>query len=206
MSESNRSDYVYESDRLTKVVGPAGSIVLGYDQKGDLHDAVAPDGKRVTYVVKKPFGLIEAFGGTDGSFAFRYGGDRRLAAIEVAEADGKHSVVVQNTYDSRGRMLSQEGPSGLWKLRYDDSIGVAVFTEPSGKEVSYYYDGKQQLLAYGSNRKEMTLFNYDTTGRIFQVATGELLNEPSGSERPKFKVTKMVMPEIQNSGEPAESG
>jgi hypothetical protein len=42
----------------------------------------------------------------------------------------------------------------------------------------------------------MTLFNYDVTGRIFQVATGELLNEPSGNERPRFKVTKMVTQDI----------
>jgi YD repeat-containing protein len=103
-------------------------------------------------------------------------------------------------------MLSQQGPAGFWKFRYDDNIGVAVFTEPSGNEVSYYYDGKQQLLAYGSSRKDMTLFNYDVTGRIFQVATGELLNEPSGNERPRFKVTKMVTPEIPNPEKPAGSG
>jgi hypothetical protein len=206
MSETNRTHYIYESGRLARAAGSGGAIVLKYDPTGRLQEAVAPDGKRVMYVVKATSGLTEVSGGADGSFAFEYGDDGRVATVETIQGDGKRSLVVRNTYDSKGRMLSQQGPAGFWKFRYDDNIGVAVFTEPSGNEVSYYYDGKQQLLAYGSSRKDMTLFNYDVTGRIFQVATGELLNEPSGNERPRFKVTKMVTPEIPNPEKPAGSG
>ena len=206
MSESNRTDYVYESGRLAKVVGSAGTISLRYDQSGLLCEAVAPDGKRVTYVVKDSLGLTEVSGGVGGSFAFDYANGGRVAKVESVDEAGKRSLVIQNSYDSKGRMLTQKTPVGIWKLRYDDEVGVAVFTDPAGKDVSYYYDGKQQLLAYGSSRKDMTLFNYDVAGRIFQVAIGELLNEPSGSDRPKFKITKMVTQEIPTPEKPAGSG
>lgn len=195
-SEANQVRYTFESGRLVEITGLEARILLKYDENGRSSSAVGSDGRRVEYIVDGSHGLTKVSGASDGSFTFAYGTDSRLSTIQTLAQGDDWAPIVENVYDSKGRMVSHHTPSGLWRFRYNDAAGFVVVTPPSGKDVSYYYDGKQQLVAYGSSAEDMTLFNYDVTGRIFQVAAGRLLNDTSTGERPRFKVTRMITAEI----------
>jgi len=195
-SETSRVRYTFESGRLTDITRAGAKVSLNYDKSGRPSSTVGSDARRVEYVMDSSDRLTKVSGAIDGSFVFDYGPDNRLSTVQTLASGDQWVRTVENAYDSQGRMLSHRTPSGLWTFRYNDTAGFVVVTPPSGKDVSYYYDGKQQLIAYGSSAEDVTLFNYDVMGRVFQVAAGKLLNDTSTGERPRFKVTEMITPEI----------
>lgn len=191
-SEAAGVVYVFSAGVLTEVTSKDAKIVLNYDQGGALREAIASNGQRVTYSCTIGRRLTRISNGLDGSFSFGYDNEGRVCNIERLEDDGKRILVLANEYDARDRMLLQKTISGTWKYQYHDKIACAILTKPSGNNIFYYYGDKQQLLATGSNPDDMTLFNYDITGRICQVAKGKLLNDPSRNEKPRFKVLSVV--------------
>jgi len=195
-SEAGRVRYTFASERLTEIATAGARVSLQYEENGRLCAAVTSDGQRVAYVLDDARRLAKVSGAADGSFVFTYDADNRLSRVQRLEEGAPATTLAQIVYDAKGRMLSQRTPAGLWTFRYDDRIGCVIATLPSGKDVSYYYNGKQQLVAYGSPPDDVTLFNYDALGRVFQVASGKLLNPTSTGERPRFKVTKMITTEI----------
>lgn len=193
-SEKDRVEYIFKGKRLMEIRGGGGNIVMVYDKQGRLSGAKSPGGQEVKYVLDSSGRLVSVSGSESGSRVFTYGADGRLATVSATRDKQKPDLLVANTYDKNGRMLTHRMPRGQWRFSYDDDIGCAIVTNPSGKHTSHYYDACQRLVAYGSSKDQMTLFNYDITGRILQVAVAKMLNDPSKGERPRFKVSEIVAP------------
>jgi YD repeat-containing protein len=196
-TSTDRTLYRYAEGRLAAVENSAGKITIAYNAQGAPTEAKTSDGRRVDYIMDEKGRLAAVTGSESGRWEFSYGGGNRLASIKRGagqDADAKLSLIAENKYDAKGRMVMHHTPQGEWRFAYDDEVGRVVITGPDGKVTSYYYDGYQRLVAYGSAKDDMTLLNYDVSGRVLQVAKGELLNNPSGGERPRFKVLNMVTP------------
>lgn len=194
-SESDRVNYIFIGQRLTSITGPAGKITLHYDSNGRLTAGSGSNGHQVTYRVVAD--KLEGVSGSEsGSFTFRYGIDNRLAKATTELNAGERNLVFQNTYDGKGRVLTCRTSEEEWQYQYNDLIGRVIVNEKGGTQTEYYYDGNGRLVAYGSCHDDMTLLNYDATGRILQVAIAELINDPSGSQRPRFRVSKLVTPQV----------
>ncbi len=198
----DRIHYVFSDGRLVQIRGQAGSIELDYDESGRLEGAQTSDGQEVAYLLDPRGRLLGAVGGCEGELRFEYGADGLLARIWDSAAGEESPSLVVNTYDSIGRMLTHHEPRGLWRFRYDDKVGQMDVEAPDGVKTAYFYDGNQRLVAHGSSPEAMTLLNYDVTGRILQVATGELTNQPRGTQRPEFHVSDVITP--ASLGEPEQ--
>jgi len=193
-SEKDRVEYIFKGKRLMEIRGGVGNISMVYDKQGRLSGAKSPARQEVKYVLDSSGRLVSVSGSESGSCVFTYGTDGRLATVNATRDKQKPDLLVANTYDKKGRMLTHRMPRGQWRFSYDDDIGCAIVTDPSGKHTSHYYDACRRLVAYGSSKDQMTLFNYDITGRILQVAVAKMLNDPSKGERPRFKVSEIVAP------------
>lgn len=193
-SESDRVNYIFTGVRLTSITGLAGNITLQYDGNGCLTVASGSNGRRVTYRVVADR-LEDVSGSESGTFTFEYGIDNRLAKATTGLNADERNLVFHNTYDTNGRLLTYHTSQEEWEYKYNDLIGRVVVNKTGGTKTEYYYDGNRRLVAYGSCHDDMTLLNYDATGRILQVAIAELINDPSGSQRPIFRVSRLVTPQ-----------
>jgi YD repeat-containing protein len=199
-SSEKEITYAYQSDRLTEVTCGDSRISIKYDVGGRSIEATGSDGHRVAYDLNEQGYLRKVTGSVSGDYVFGYGTDGRVGKLELVTKEGGQTLI-QATYDSQGRMLTRRVPGDRWEYDYDDSLGRLTITDAAGHVTLCYYNGQGQLIAYGPTSKQMTLLNYDTIGRIFQAGTGELLNEPSANERPRFKVAKMLTPATKPSSE-----
>ena len=209
----DRLVYRFEGERLAGIETEGAKIVLSYDAQGVITGAKASDGRSVKYRMDSEDRLVAVTGLESGQWEFGYKQGDRLATVKRGSAgtDDELSIVAENKFDDKGRMVRHRTPQGEWRFAYDDQVGRAVISGPDGKETSYFYDGYQRLVAYGSANDEMTLLNYDVSGRVLQVAKGEMLNNPSGGERPRFKVVEMVTPlpgkaKMKNKAESKKKG
>jgi len=184
--------YTHSAKRLEKIEGAAGHISLSYDEEGVLFAAESSSGGRVTYEFSEGR-LVSARGSEREPVSFTYDDRHRIAAIHITRDPTNPMVIARNTYDVEGRMTSQQSVHGSCTLTYDDKVGCARITGPGeGEPCYYYYDAAKRLIAYGRALGGMTLLNYDRTGRIFQMAAGELISDPTKGQRPRFRVTEMI--------------
>ena len=203
-SESNRVTYVFKGDNLSEVVSAQQSILLNYEASGRLSGATGPDAESVLYTVDAS-GLRSVKASGKAEAAFAYGPDGRISTFETVKGT-ERTVVTANSYDTQGRLLTQRTLRGEWAYKYDDAIGCACVTDPSGKQTTYFYDGNSRLLASGSSPKNMTLFNYDLLGRVIQVADAEWVNNSSPGHAPRFKITKVVSQFSSDPNSPEKKG
>ena len=205
-NEDERVRYTFEGNRLMRIASATSEIRLKYNANSRLTNAETVDGRNIVYQMNNDGRLaaIEIAGRPVKSFGYAY--DGRLKNVEKSAEDGTNQIVVENTYDNLGRMLVHRTQAGGWSCKYDDAVGCAVTTDVSGKSTTHYYDGNSQLVASGISPKNMRLFNYDVYGRVIQVAEGELLNDPSKGERPKFRVLKILSDLTQTQTTKANKG
>ncbi len=204
-SEVDRVEYVFNGNQLKEIrSNTSKKITLIYNEKGQLTGAKSTSGHLVTYTLDSSGRLKSVTGSDSGSFEFAYGSDGRLSTINANGGKQKPDMLIANTYDDKGRMLTQRTPQGQWEFAYNDDIGRVITTDPMGRQTTYFYDAHQRLVAYGTFKGQMTLFNYDMTGRILQVAVAKMLNNPSKTERPKFKISEKVFPSPSRKEEKTE--
>ena len=202
--EAERVRYTYDAGQLTEVRGAAGRIVLEYDAARHLVGASSPDGRQVRYTLDPAGRLASVTSPECGALDFTYGDDGRLAT--VTRAAEPRVVVAGNTYDASGRMLVHRTSEGEWAYAYNDDVGLLRVTDPGKRVIEYYYDAHEHLIAYGAARDQMTLVNYDISGRILQVARAEMISNPADAERPAFKISEVIAPLVSESETKPENG
>jgi hypothetical protein len=187
-----QATYHYQEGRLVSITGPAGRIDFHYEPGGSLRRVVADDGGEIRYEVDGA-GRLASTIADDASYQFAYTERGLLRKVTKVVSRGRAEMVVENTYDTYGRMLTHQTSKGRQEFGYDDRLGRATIREPRGK-MTFYYDGHGRLVAYGEDKAHMTLLNYDVDGRILQVALGKLVNHPTAGDEPRFMVSKIVSP------------
>jgi YD repeat-containing protein len=187
--KTHRVTYAKTRGLVSEIQGPEARITLHYDARGHLKEARSSQGGVATYRIDEAGRLISVVGSESGNMTFAYGSDSRLATVNLGDRK-----LIANTYDDKGRMLTQQTPQGTWRFAYDDRNGQVTVTGHDGKDTRYYYNGQKRLYAYGTSKDNMTYLNYDISGRILQIAVAALINDPSTGARPQFKVSEVVTP------------
>jgi YD repeat-containing protein len=200
-SEDNCTRYTYKDQRLVAVASDAGKIDLSYDDSGFLVSATASNGAHVTYRPDTAGRLAQVVDSSGLRHRYTYDNLGRLVTMSTGPDADHLALTAENTYDPRGRTLSRKSGDRLLRFSYDDRTGKMLITGADGQSVTCFYDMSERLVASGTSPKTMTLFNYDVTGRIIQVADGELLNDPSTGEWPRFKVGRVLGPSVENKKE-----
>ncbi len=192
------ANYHYQNGKLARITGPAGSIDLQYGLSGALQHAVTDDGRVADYEIDSA-GRLTATVTDEVSYRFAYTDDGLLRTVTKAKSRGRAEAVVDNTYDTYGRMLTHRTPEQRWNYAYDDRLGKATVKGSKGKQSTFVYDGQGRLVAYGENTQRMTLLNYDADGQILQVALGQLMSDGPGKKL-RFKVATVVSPPVKAKG------
>jgi len=205
-NEMDRVHYAFDGNNLARVFSSTAEINLKYDASSHLTGAEFTGGNSINYKMNDAGQLAGIAVGDRASRSFSYGSDDRLKTIVAIAGDGSKQAIVDNTYDNLGRMLTHKTPDEGWSIKYDDKVGSTVKTDDAGHSITHYYDGNSRIIASGESPKSMLLFNYDIYGRVIQVAEGELLNDPSGNERPRFRVTKILADLTTNPTNTAHQG
>jgi YD repeat-containing protein len=195
--------YAYDQNRLKRVSSGALSFELMYDDAGRLTGAKGSDGQHVTYK-PDPDGRIGSVVLADQKETV-YG--YTLKGL-LSRIDGQGHLIAANEYDALGRMTSHREAVDEWRFKYDDTIGCVDTTDPTGRSVACYYDMDQHLLAYGRGHSppQVVLLNYDTTGRVIQMAEAQRTDVDATGGRPKFRVTKMLIDFGSGSAEENKKG
>ena len=166
-------DYVFGTPRISSITDFAGGVVsFGYDSNSLLTTVVNQGGKHVS---------------------INYGEHRELLSV----TDDAGVVLVSNTYDADGRVISQDdavadnevlrfsyveqalpgcnvyAPSDTEKLvplplSLPGSYHIDRFTRVDGKTIEYTYDGQERLVA-ATVDGQVTTLSYDAQGRAVSV-------------------------------------
>jgi YD repeat-containing protein len=200
---TGKATYAYDHDRLTRISSGTVWFELMYDDAGRLTGAKGSDGQRVTYKPDRDGRIGSAVLGEQRETVYGYTGKGLLSRI-----DGQGNMIAANEYDALGRMTSHRESTGEWRFKYDDTIGSIDTSDPTGQSVACYYDTDQHLLAYGRGHPplQVILLNYDTSGRVIQMAEAQRSDVDVKGQRPKFRVTKMLVDCVSNSAEEKRKG
>ena len=204
--EKDGVHYDFHGDNLVRLFSGTSDIRLIYDESLHLTAAVTGGGKTIAYQIGNDARLDVVVFADSERQSFSYASDGRLKTVQMVTADGRNQTIVDNDYDNFGRMLIHKTPDASWSAKYDDVIGCDMVTDETGNSTTHYYDGNSRMIASGTSHKSMRLFNYDIYGRVIQVAEGELLNDPSTGERPRFRVTKLLFDSTQPVMTAAQKG
>ena len=142
------------SSRVTSVTdGLARRIVFAYAGDADAMLAWA-----VT---------TQTTGTVDANFTYTYDTKGRILTAE----DREGVVILKNTFDDRGRVVSQDDAlldTSLTYFSYDEvsSPGqlITSVTDRNGKHLTYRYDKQYQLIAFTNQNGESTGHTYDPDG------------------------------------------
>ena len=140
------------SGRLVSVTGSDGrSVVYGYNAQDFLSSVQDPAGHITTYV---------------------HDGLGRLLSL----TDPTGVVVVQNVYDSAGRVGSQVLPDGTYTYGYNDvALTTTVTVSPGNETVVYQFDSSGRVLSVTDPSNKTATRSYSTTGWLNSAVarTGE---------------------------------
>ncbi|MGY0006270.1 DUF6531 domain-containing protein [Micromonospora sp. I033] len=192
VGEGERVSLSYDdAGRLSRAAHSAGAaLTFGYDASGRVARAEAGDGRVVTYAytdgalsaVTAPGGAVTRYTSTGGGL---------LATI----VDPEGRTVIENTYDSDGRVVRQAFASGgAEDVAYDEVTGVTTATlqpggatatyrhdragrlvgatDPAGKSISQTFDSNGRLVGSSARGGTVTTFAYDAHGNLTRRAVG----------------------------------
>lgn len=161
-----RVEYGYEqangSRRLVNLRHVDTGVSLDVRWDGSRVAAVdCNDGRRVEYVYDESLRLVRALGSAAVTREYRY--DAAGYLFEVVDADGV--VEVSNTYDDRGRVLSQVSPTGnITDFVYLPDQTTVVEQRGTGVSNVWYSDKFGRCTGITDGNGETHRIEYDTVG------------------------------------------
>lgn len=164
VTEKDRKGYItrYNYDEeylLTGMVSPSGKeYQISQTEKGMITDITLPDGSVISYEYDAEDNLISVTDPEGGIRRYEYDDAHHMTAWY----DENGSRIVANTYDEKGRVITQEDALGnLATFEYQD--GLAVLTDNNGNAVRYYQDeqGRNIKIAYADGSSTQTVYSQD---------------------------------------------
>lgn len=107
--------------------------------RGDLQSIVDPEGKSTLFTRYDPNG-------------------------RVLSQTSPNGVVTQNTYDARGRLLTQSVGDMVTVMTYLPTGLLHTLTQPNGYRITYAYDGAHRLTGWSDNRGHSGIYTLDAAG------------------------------------------
>lgn len=134
-----------ESGQLETATDEAGrSISFSYDESGRLESITDSTGRSVTYGYNEAGGLDEVTNVRGGHERFEYDEGGLLLTRE----DARGHIVLTNTYDANGRVLTQtDGLENLTKYAYSGSGLITTTTVTDARGFTTVYEYRSGILA-----------------------------------------------------------
>lgn len=171
---------------LTTITGTGGrTLTLTYDGNSRITSVTDSAGRSLSFSYDANDNLVQAVDPAGGVTTYAYDGSHHVTSITLPNGN----VLLQNVYDSQGRVISQTNGRGLtWTFAYDTpSAGQTTITDPLGNKavhtydsslritkianalggnVSYSYDANNDRTSVTNQDGKMTLFTYDSSGNV----------------------------------------
>ena len=173
-ADNTQALYSYDAEnRITSLKDPKNDItVFTYDSNGNLLSRLLPNGEETCYIYDE---LNRVVAQTEGDYAITYAYDSMGNRVEEnRETSGrfmfgrdKRPVIgaFAYEYDEINRLVKVNHPNfGMINYEYD-SLGNMVREIGSGWEITYGYNGFNQLLQRQDNRTT-TDYNYNNRGNL----------------------------------------
>jgi RHS repeat-associated protein len=180
---------------VTEPVSGAG-FTYQYDQSGNLSAVTDNLGRQVVYSYGSTAGVpaqvqvISQAGTVVNSLSFTYDSNGNLTAL--VDQDGR--MIMQNSYDTQGRVVSQQdGRGATTQFNYqlnNDGTRATTVTDRNGKNTVYSfaanllllkkvnptgafeqwtYDSNGNTLSYTNQNGNTTSYTYDTNGNVLSI-------------------------------------
>src|SRR5581483_4611858 len=218
--QKNQSRYNFSSiGKLTTIQDKNGNTVsLSYDGSGNLSQVADAVGRKLAFTYDGTNRVTQVADPVGRTVSFQYDGSNNLTqVIDPAGRntsfayDSNHRVssitlptgasLLQNTYDSAGRVVSQTNGRGfMWMFAYDtpnphqttitdargnkaihsydSSLRILQIADAAGGTVSYVYDANNNRTSVTNQNGKNTSFAYDAQGNVTSV-TDPLTNTAS---------------------------
>lgn len=177
------------SGNLIAAADTAGRVfAFSYDGSNRLITLTDPVGRTWQYAYDATSNLISVRDAAGGVTQYAYDANHRMSSA----ADARGVVFLQNTYDARGRVITQKNARGFaTTLGYNvPSTGTTTIADPLGNATQHVYDGSLRIVrvidakggtvsyAYDVNNDrtsvtnqngKTTTFAYDTQGNTTRI-------------------------------------
>jgi len=177
------------SGNLTTITAPGGrALTLAYDGNGRITSVTDPIGRTESYAYDAANDLVSATDPLGGVTAYAYDGSHHVAQITLPNGN----VLLQNSYDSQGRTISQTNGRGFaWQFAYntpaagqttitdargattvhtyDNSLRIVSIADVLGHTISYAYDANNNRTSVTNQNGHATSFAYDANGNVTGV-------------------------------------
>jgi RHS repeat-associated protein len=194
----NAQTLTYSGGNLLTVTDTVGrTYEFSYDSNNHLVSLVDPSGRTVHYAYNGSGGLISCQDALGGITQYTYDGSNHL----LSGTDPRGVVYVQNTYDSSGRVASQNNGRGfattfayntpsantttvadplgnVTQYTYNSSLQIVQIKNAQGGTISYASDANNDKTAITDANGKTTHFTYDGSGNVTSV-TDALANTAS---------------------------
>jgi RHS repeat-associated protein len=161
-----KTTYGYNAEgRLATITDPSGQT-LTFSYNGSNHITLVKDstGREVKFAYSAAGDLETATDALGGVTKYVYDSQHRITSI----TDPRGNVMLNNTYDSQGRIIEQrDGLENLWKLAYGS--GETTVTEPQGGKLTYGFDSQSRVVSEADQLGNKTTTVYDNAGNVSEV-------------------------------------
>lgn len=170
-----------ENFKITSITSPSGKVFgISTDEHGRISKIMVPGGGTMSYAYDA-FGNLVSYTDLNGQ-EIRYAYDASHLMTEWYDKCGNR--VIENIYDSEGRVTSQtDARGGVVTLSY--SPGKTITTDAMGNVTEYYYDslfrttkivradGEVEEFSYGSNNTRAADnegdYTYNDSGNVIGI-------------------------------------
>lgn len=159
---------------LVQITDAGGrSLTLSYDANGHILQLTDPSSRRESFQYSAANDLISTTDPAGGITLFAYDANHHVTSIVLPTGN----TLLQNTYDSAGRVASQKnGRNATTSLAYDvPNIGDRTITDARGNQTIHTYDGNLRIIKVKDALLGTTNFTYDANNDRTSVtnAAGE---------------------------------
>jgi RHS repeat-associated protein len=177
-------------DRISQIVGPAGTISYAYSAAGDLTSVAYPNGISQSFTYDSSHDLLSISGGGHVLRTLTYDSSGRIIAVTDGDGytttistnvaghqqvftDALGTLTTVNTYDDRGDVIQQDqvysGKTVTTKATYN-SLGEQLSrTDPLGNFTSQTYDSAGDLLTRTDANGRTTTYTYNSFGEPLTI-------------------------------------
>lgn len=183
-------------------------IAFSYGSNGKISAVTDFSGRVWSYGYDQKENLISVTDPLGHTRAYGYDSQNRLISV----VDGAGVILLQNTYDSNNRVLTQTYRKGSFTFTYQDgsttiknrrgyettvnfnTLGnITKITAPSGAAINYTYDDYARLLRV-SDSDGNTDFTYDANGNITSIKTPSGLTTTFTYEPARHQLSSVTDP------------
>jgi RHS repeat-associated protein len=178
-----------ESGHLIQINGTTGrNLVLAYDASNRITMVTDPIGRAVHYLYSANNDLASVIDQAGGVTQYSYDASHHVTSITLPNG----AVLLQNTYDTQGRVIAQVNGRGYsWTFgyntpgtgqttitdargantihSYDASLRLIGITDALDHTVSYEYDANNNRISVTNQNANTTDIAYDSTGNVTSI-------------------------------------